>query len=74
MNKAALRKELMELSPAERLDLIGELWDSIPSHDVPSLSDEQRREIERRYEALVNDPARGSTWDEARKRLWAKYK
>ena len=33
MNKATLRKELMELSPAERLELIGELWDSIPPQD-----------------------------------------
>jgi putative addiction module component (TIGR02574 family) len=74
MNKATLRKELMDLSPAERLELIGELWDSIPPQDGPLLSDEQRKEIERRYEALIDDPARGSTSGEARKRLWAKYK
>jgi putative addiction module component (TIGR02574 family) len=74
MNKAALRKELMELSPGERLDLIGELWDSIPPEETPALSEELRREIERRYEALVNDPTRGSTWEAARERLWAKYK
>jgi putative addiction module component (TIGR02574 family) len=74
MNKATLRKELMELSPEERLDLIGELWDSIPPQDVPPLSEEQQKEIERRYEALVSDPSRGSVWEDARKRLWAKYK
>ena len=64
----------MELSLDERLELIGELWDSIPPQDVPPLTVEQRKEIERRHEALVRDPGRGSTWEEARERLWAKYK
>jgi putative addiction module component (TIGR02574 family) len=73
MNKALL-KELMELTPAERLELAEELWDSIPPQDLPPLTEEQKQEIELRYEALVRDPGRGSTWEDARARLWAKYR
>jgi putative addiction module component (TIGR02574 family) len=74
MNKAALRKELMELPPAERLELVEELWDSLAPADMPPLTDEQMQELERRYEALVRDPARASSWEDARARLLAKYR
>jgi|tagenome__1003787_1003787.scaffolds.fasta_scaffold14471581_1 putative addiction module component (TIGR02574 family) len=74
MNKATLRKELMELTPAERLDLIGELWDSLTPENVPPLSDEDMQELDRRHEALVRDPSRGSSWEDAKARLLAKYK
>jgi putative addiction module component (TIGR02574 family) len=73
MNKALL-KELLELTPTERLELVEELWDSIPPQELPPLTEEQKQEIERRYEALVRDPNRGSTWEDARARLWAKYR
>jgi putative addiction module component (TIGR02574 family) len=74
MNKATLRKELMELSPAERLELIGELWDSIPPEDVSPLTPEQQQELDRRYEAMLRDPDRGAPWEEVKARLWAKYR
>jgi putative addiction module component (TIGR02574 family) len=74
MNKAALRKELMELSPAERLELVEELWDSLAPEDLPPLTDEQMQELDRRYEALVRDPTRGSSWEDVRARLLAKYR
>jgi putative addiction module component (TIGR02574 family) len=73
MNKALLA-ELMRLTPTERLELVEELWDSILPQDLPPLTEEQKQEIERRYEALVRDPNRGSTWEDARARLWAKYR
>jgi putative addiction module component (TIGR02574 family) len=73
MNKALL-KELLELTPTERLELVEELWDSIPPQELPPLTEEQKQEIELRYEALVRDPNRGSTWEDARARLWAKYR
>ena len=73
MNKALL-KELLELPAAERLELVEELWDSIRPGDLPPLTDAQIEEFERRHEALVNDPSRGSTWEAAKTRLLAKYK
>jgi putative addiction module component (TIGR02574 family) len=73
MNKPLLDK-LLELPAAERLEIIGELWDSIPPQELPPLSDELKDELDRRYEALVRDPGRGSSWEEVKERLLAKYK
>jgi putative addiction module component (TIGR02574 family) len=72
MNKALL-KELLELPPDERLEIAEQLWDSIPPQDFPPLTDEQKQELDRRYEAMIRDPGRGS-WEDARARLWAKYR
>jgi putative addiction module component (TIGR02574 family) len=73
MNKSLL-KEALELSPAERVELVGEIWDSIPPQDIPSLTAQQKQEIERRYEAMIRDPDRGSSWENVEARLRAKYK
>lgn len=42
------------LSTRERLDLIGEIWDSIEGEDVP-LPSAQLEELERRLETLDED-------------------
>jgi putative addiction module component (TIGR02574 family) len=73
MNKATLFKELMELPPEERLQLVEELWDSLAAEDIP-LTDEQKREIDRRWAEHQKNPDRGSPWEEVRARLWARYK
>ena len=48
MNKALLT-ELLELTPAERIQLAEDLWDSIAPEEMPTLTDEQQQEIGRRY-------------------------
>jgi putative addiction module component (TIGR02574 family) len=73
MNKSLLM-EAIELTPAERIALVGEIWDSIAPQDMPPLTDEQKQEIERRYEAMIRDPSRGSKWDVVEARLRAKYR
>jgi len=72
MNKALLA-ELMELTPAERIQLAEDLWDSIAPDDLPPLTAEQEREIDRRLAEHARDPSRASTWDEVRARLWARF-
>ncbi len=47
MNRALL-VELMKLTPAERIQLAEDLWDSISPEEMPPLSDEQISEINRR--------------------------
>jgi putative addiction module component (TIGR02574 family) len=74
MNKALLKEKLLELSPAERLEIVEEIWDSIPPQDLPTLSEEQKEELDRRYDALVREPGRGSSWEDVRARLLAKYR
>jgi putative addiction module component (TIGR02574 family) len=69
-----LLSELLELSPAERLQLAEELWDSVKPEEMPPLTPDQMQEIERRYEELVRDPEMGATWDEVKARILARYK
>jgi putative addiction module component (TIGR02574 family) len=73
MNKALL-KELLELSPAERIELAEDLWDSIEPEDMPPLSAEQIAEYERRYVEHLRDPSGASTWEDVKARLLARYK
>jgi putative addiction module component (TIGR02574 family) len=73
MNKALL-KELMELSPEERIQLAEDLWDSIAPEEVPPLTEEQKREIDRRLTEHKKHPGRASPWEEVKARLWARYK
>ena len=57
-----------ELTPAERLALIGELWDSLESEQVP-MTRAQIEELERRLVTADADAARGKTWAEFKNEL-----
>jgi putative addiction module component (TIGR02574 family) len=71
MNKDLL-KELLQLSPAERIRLAEDLWDSIDPEDMPPLAPERIEEIDRRL--AQNDPGRAIPWEEVRTLLMARYK
>lgn len=73
MNKPLLA-ELFRLSPAERIQLAEDLWDSVAAEPetLPSLTDAQQTEIERRIAEHTKDPASTVAWDEVRTRLWAR--
>ena len=45
MNKALL-KEAHELTPDERIELVGEIWDSIAAHEMPPADRGAKAEIE----------------------------
>lgn len=72
MNKALLQ-ELLQLSPAERVELAQELWDSLDETDLPPLSPEQMQEIDRRITEHERDPSRAIPWEEVRGRLRARF-
>ena len=61
---------IKQLSVAERLELISELWDSIPDslEDLP-IPEWHREELERRLAAADSDPDGGVPWEEVRQRL-----
>jgi putative addiction module component (TIGR02574 family) len=65
MNKALL-KELMDLPPAERLQLVEELWDSIQPQDLPPLTDREVEEIEQDWADHKRDPSSAVPWEEVR--------
>lgn len=62
--------EILEMSVADRLRIVGDIWDSIAadSKDL-ELSDELRIELDRRLEAYKADPDAGVTWEELDERL-----
>ena len=71
--KEALLVELLKLSPAERIQLAEDLWDSVAAQPefLPTLSDKQRVELERRISEHVREPSTALTWEEVRTRLWS---
>ena len=61
---------LDRLTPAERVRLAEELWDSIraDSDDLP-LPDAQRADLQRRLDAYRDDPQASSDWETVEARL-----
>ena len=59
-----------ELSQAEKMLLLEELWDDFAEHpaDVP-VRDWQKSELESRYREYLASPKEGSAWAEVRGRL-----
>jgi len=61
---------LLKLPIAERIRLVETIWDSIAAvPDALSLSEAEREELDRRWEAFERDPALGSPWAEVRARI-----
>lgn len=62
--------ELLHLSPAERIQLAEDLWDSVAAHpeqvEIPA---EQLAELERRLAELDENPEAGESWDQLKARL-----
>jgi putative addiction module component (TIGR02574 family) len=67
----ALLAELLQLSPAERIQLAEDLWDSVAASpdSIPGLTEAQIAECERRLAEHDRDPSRAVPWEEARARL-----
>ena len=60
------------LSPAERLRLISEIWDSLPESPPPDLTDEQGQELDRRLNLMDADPMALRPWAEVEARVIGK--
>ncbi len=54
--------DIARLTPQERLDLIGALWDSLTPEDVP-LSPAQETELERRMATFEADKPGAVAWE-----------
>ena len=63
--------DISQLSPAERILLAEDLWDSVTAEqDAPPLTPEQQQELERRLAAADRGEMAYSTWDEVKRRLF----
>ncbi len=60
--------DFSHLSPAERLELIGDLWESLDSDDVPVPVD-VREELDRRNATFRETKASAVPWAEVRAKL-----
>jgi putative addiction module component (TIGR02574 family) len=70
----SLLAELLQLSPAERIQLAEDLWDSVEPEELPPLTAEQMKECERRYAEYLRHPERASKWEDVKARLVARYR
>jgi len=61
-------EDIDRLSPGERLELIGRLWDSL-AEAAPSLSNAQYLELDRRLETFERERQDAVTWDDLKAEL-----
>lgn len=69
MGKVA-RKDILKLSTPERIELIGDIWDSLI--EVPEaipLTEAQKAELDRRLDACEKDLTAGAPWPVVRDRI-----
>jgi putative addiction module component (TIGR02574 family) len=62
--------QLLELPPAERLQLVEAIWDSLVQvPDAVPIDDDLREELDRRLAAYRADPTTARPWPEVRAEL-----
>jgi putative addiction module component (TIGR02574 family) len=61
---------VFDLSPAEKLQLVEDLWDDLAAtpSDVP-IHEWQKEELARRMANLMQNPSAGLSWDEVKRRI-----
>lgn len=63
-------QEILQLSVAERIQLVEDIWDSIAlKPDEISLTDAEREELDRRLLSYEKDPKKGVSWNDLKQRL-----
>lgn len=67
------------LSVADRLQLVGDIWDSIAEEanaapELLPLTDDQKAELDRRVAEYDADPSTGAPMDEALGRIRARFR
>ena len=66
--------ELLQLSPAERIQLAQDLWDSIPEDpELLALAESQIAELDRRRTQHERDPSTAVAWEDVRARLRERF-
>jgi putative addiction module component (TIGR02574 family) len=65
---------VFDLSPAEKLQLVEDLWDDLAaSPTTVPVHEWQKKELARRKDNLKKNPASGLSWDEVKKRIRTRY-
>lgn len=67
-------QHIFELSPAEKLQLVQDLWDDIAANPGDlTVSDSQIRELDERRENLQRNPDSALNWEDVQRRARARY-
>jgi len=62
--------EILQLSVAERIQIVEDIWDSIrESSEELVLSDGEKRELDKRLESYRENPDEGIEWETLKKNL-----
>ena len=70
MGKNITIADVLELSVAERIQLVEDIWDSIASlPEALSLTDSQKKELDRRLSDFRRDPAAAAPWEDVIARI-----
>ncbi len=65
---------IFDLSPAEKLQLVEDLWDDIAcTPEAVPVHDWQKQELARRKADLLTNPASGLSWEEVKQRARARH-
>lgn len=65
---------VFDLSPAERLQLVEDLWDDLAgTPEAVPVHDWQKQELTRRRANLNKNPASGLSWGDVQQRVRARY-
>jgi putative addiction module component (TIGR02574 family) len=65
---------IFDLSPAEKLQLVEDLWDELASSpDVVPIHAWQIDQLSRRKANLMTNPASALSWDEVKRRVRSRY-
>jgi putative addiction module component (TIGR02574 family) len=66
-------KDILALSPAERIQLVEDIWDSLAEFpEAITLTEAQRQLLDERLKAHRADPKAGSPWPEVKARILGK--
>ena len=68
-----LLAEALKLSPSDRLELIGALWDTLSEEDLP-VTPEERALLDERLADLEQNPDAQSPWSEVKARLEQRHR
>jgi len=70
MTQSEIAGEIRQLTVAERLLLVQEIWDTIAAHqETLPITEAQQDELDIRLEAYRAAPQKGSSWEAVKNRI-----
>jgi putative addiction module component (TIGR02574 family) len=65
---------IFDLSPAEKLELVEDLWDDLAATpEAVPVHEWQKQELARRRAGLLRNPASALSWEDVKQRVRARY-